>query len=93
MENLSFMSRPQLIMMSKADLIHGAYYAGHCRNTSIARWNGKTQCFVYWRTKFGNTFPEYIRHAEDEKVYDAFEPTYRLTHHTQEIPFEKKEDV
>jgi hypothetical protein len=56
----------------KAALVHGEYYVGHCRNACIARWNAEKQCFYHWRTKFGQTFIETIRHPEDDQTYDVF---------------------
>jgi hypothetical protein len=48
--------------IAKADLEHGAYYTGSCRNASVARWDSNKQCFVHWRSKFGDRFLEEIRH-------------------------------
>jgi hypothetical protein len=60
-------------MIAKADLIVGAKYAGRCRNASEAVWDGKY--FIYTRYKFGDSYPEKIKHPEDESVYDVFEPS------------------
>lgn len=56
----------------KRDLVHGAYYKGECRNATIARWDGINQCFVHYRTKWGEKFTETILHPEDELVFDVF---------------------
>ena len=58
--------------IAKADLVHGAYYKGRCRNAQIARWNAETQRFVHWRTKWGHTYTEEICHPDDEKDFDVF---------------------
>ncbi|HET8688686.1 MAG TPA: hypothetical protein VFM18_18885 [Methanosarcina sp.] len=58
--------------IQKENLEHGAYYKGRCRNASIARWNGETELFYHWRTKFGQRFIEEIRCPEDEQHYDVF---------------------
>ena len=59
-------------VIPKLNLEHGAYYQGRCRNASIARWNGERGVFVYWRTKFNDTFLEEIRCPEDDKHFDVF---------------------
>lgn len=60
----------------KEYLMHGEYYAGECRNASVARWDKYNNCFVYNRTKFGLTFTETIKHPKDEinKSIDVFYP-------------------
>ena len=65
-------------MIAKKDLKHGAYYEGHCRNATIARWDGQKQHFVHWRNKFGQWFTETICHPEDDMVWDVFEPYKEL---------------
>ena len=72
--------------IAKADLEHGAYYAGRCRNASEARWNAERQVFVHWRTKFNNTFLEEIKHPEDENFFDVFVVEHKLDIPTKEIP-------
>jgi hypothetical protein len=57
-------------VIPKIQLITGAYYNGRCRNTTLARWNGKK--FIYQRTKFGDTYFESICCPEDDSVYDVF---------------------
>ena len=56
----------------KSELVHGAYYIGHCRNSEIARWNAITSRFVYRRHTFGHEFLEEIHHSEDYCGYDVF---------------------
>jgi hypothetical protein len=74
----------------KKMLTHGEYYAGTCRNACIARWNADEQCFWHWRTKFGNTFLEKIKHPEDEPKYDVFFPVVYLGNALpQAIEFDK----
>lgn len=68
--------------IKKSDLVVGAYYFGHCRNTKLARWNGKQ--FVHWRTKFADTFLETINCPEDDEVFDVFYAMERVTN--LEIP-------
>ena len=75
-------------MIQKKDLIDGAYYEGECRNATIARWNGKKEVFVYLRTKFNETFPEEIKHPDDEQHYDVFIPQKLIKNPATEIPME-----
>lgn len=75
-------------MIQKKDLIDGAYYEGECRNAGVARWNGKKEAFVYLRTKFNETFPEEIKHPDDEDHYDVFIPRKLIKHPEIEIPME-----
>ncbi len=74
--------------IAKQDLIHGAYYAGSCRNASEARWNADKQVFVHWRTKFNHTFLEEIKHPEDDQLFDVFVVESILENPSKEIPFE-----
>lgn len=73
--------------LPKKYLEHGMYYAGVCRNASIARWNGTKQEFVHWRHKFGHEFVETIKHPEDEQHFDVFYPVIRLNR-LKEIPLD-----
>ena len=72
--------------ITKADLEHGAYYRGRCRNATLARWNAERQCFVHWRSKFGSTFLEEIRHPEDDKHFDVFVVEEKTENPEHEIP-------
>jgi hypothetical protein len=74
--------------IAKADLEHGAYYRGRCRNASEARWDANKQCFVHWRTKFGSTFKEEIRHPEDDKHFDVFVVNEKIDKPEREIPLD-----
>ena len=58
--------------IAKADLEHGAYYVGRCRNATEARWDANKNRFVHWRTKFGHKYLEEICHPEDNKHFDVF---------------------
>lgn len=63
--------------IKKKDLVVGQWYKGpDFRNGDRGKWNG-TQ-FEYKRTKFGNTFIDYIDHFEDDKGYDVFFPMEAL---------------
>ena len=73
--------------IAKADLVHGEYYRGRCRNASIARWNAETQRFVHWRTKFKFEYTEEICHPDDEKDFDVFVVEARCEPE-KEIPFD-----
>ncbi|MEK7512905.1 MAG: hypothetical protein AAB601_01780 [Patescibacteria group bacterium] len=77
-------------VIPKAELKHGAYYRGRCRNATVARWNAAKGCFYHWQTKFGMTFIETIRHPEDESRYDAFEPFEEVPIPEREIPFKRE---
>lgn len=56
----------------KAQLVHGCYYYGRCRNATLARWNADKNLFYHWRYKFGTKFIETICHPEDDQQYDVF---------------------
>ena len=43
-------------IIPKTFLQHGYWYAGHCRNATLARWDSRTGLFYYWREKFGRVF-------------------------------------
>lgn len=61
-------------MISKADLIDGQYYHGVCRNSYIAVWDKRKNCFFYMRSKFGGWLLEKISHPDDEEYWDVFIP-------------------
>jgi hypothetical protein len=83
------MNREQLDFIPKDKLEHGGYYEGMCRNASVARWDAVKEVFWHWRTKFGSTFPETIKHPSDEDVFDVFYPMkVTSTDHIKEIPME-----
>ena len=71
----------------KSDLIHGAYYAGRCRNARVARWNGIENKFYHYRRKFGREFIETIKCPEDEPCFDVFVTHALLENPEKEIPF------
>ena len=60
----------------KSELVEGATYYGGCRNSEYAEWTGEK--FVYKRTKFGNSYNEYINHFEDDDGYDLFIPIKKI---------------
>jgi len=68
-------------MIKKSNLVNEAHYLGTCRNSYVAKWISKDNCFYYMRTKFGDTFIESIKHPEDDDRFDFF------------IPMEKIEDI
>lgn len=61
-------------MIRKKDLVDGKLYRGTCRNQTEATWHADKNRFTYLRTKFGQTFPEYINHPEDDDGFDFFCP-------------------
>jgi len=65
----------------KSRLIPGEYYAGRCRNATVARWDGKK--FWYWRVKFGSRFLESIHHPDDDQTFDVF--TVKAWVHEREV--------
>ena len=69
-----------------APFVHGAYYRGHCRNASIARYNAETDRFVYMRHKFSTVFSEDIHHAGNDDGFDLFEPFAVVENPPFEIP-------
>lgn len=60
----------------KKNLVIGALYKGHCRDTQYATWDG-TQ-FYFSKFKFGAVRPEFIKHPEDDEVFDVFFPQYQI---------------
>jgi hypothetical protein len=59
-------------IIPKAELQHGHYYVGHCRNAYLARWDAEHNCFKHWREKWGTRFIETINHPEDDNGFDLF---------------------
>lgn len=72
----------------KQELIHGAYYAGRCRNASTARWNAETNLFYHWSYDLGGRFVDTISCPEDELEYDVFVTDELLEYPREEIPFD-----
>lgn len=70
-----------------AQLKHGSYYVGICRNACIARWNEEEQQFYHWREKMGDIFTEEIRHLSYDTKFDVFCPMRLLENPRFEIPF------
>jgi len=89
-------------MLKKEDLIDGEQYIGVCRNSSVAIWSAKDNCFFYIRNKFGKYFVEKINHPEDddgfdlfipyEKIVSRFEEEWRYDSRTASILFPKNEE-
>lgn len=74
-------------MVAKDKLVDGRYYAGDCRNASVAQWRADHGVFVYMRTKFGSTFPEDICHPADDDGFDLFVPLHEVEpKENQKIP-------
>ena len=87
-------------LLQRADLKHGVYYVGRCRNATVGRWNAKEGCFYHWREKHGTVFIETIKMPVDEDLFDVFRPVRELVDPKFEIPFDdaagfggKKEDL
>jgi len=56
----------------KDQLEVGKEYYGSCRNSGVAKWNGKE--FEYDRYKWGFTYKDTIRHFQDYDDTDFFIP-------------------
>jgi hypothetical protein len=69
--------------ISKSNLIDGATYIGHCRNSDTATWNKERNCFVYARYKFGESYEDTCKHPEDDDGYDLFFPQVLASVDTQ----------
>lgn len=65
-------------MIAKKDLVDGAIYLGHCRNSQYAVWDAGERKFKYVREKFGNEYWDEVEHPEDDIGYDVFVPTLKL---------------
>jgi hypothetical protein len=77
--------------LTKEELEDGAYYVGHCRNASVARWNAEKQQFYHWREKWGIFSTETIKHPVDDEKFDVFLPHRKLEEPKFEIPFDETE--
>lgn len=78
--------------LTKSELEHGAYYAGHCRNAQIARWDAERNRFIHWRTKFFETFLEEIKHPDDEKNFDVFLASHKIDTPEKPIPLSSERE-
>lgn len=65
-------------LIPKKDFIDGAYYSGHCRNASVAKWNATRNKFQYVRTKFTSKFVDEVEAVEDDVGFDLFYPTAKV---------------
>jgi len=75
------------LMLAKSELKVGAYYEGECRNSDVARWNGKV--FLFWRSKFRDVFIDDVPHFEDrEHGMDYYEPFREVEYTELEIPLD-----
>ena len=79
-------------IIPKAELKHGSYYKGRCRNASVARWNGEEQKFYHWRTKWGDKFIETIYAPEDDSIFDVFIAKEEVEPE-EEIPFKDRFEI
>ncbi len=77
-------------MLHKTDLEDGAYYRGYCRNATVAMWSGARNCFIYMRQKFDLSYPEKIRHPEDDDGFDLFVPLEKVSPQESEIIVENQ---
>lgn len=76
------------VIIPKDRLVDGNYYAGLCRNASVARWNGADNHFTHWRDKFGRVFLEDIGYFTPDGQWDEFIPVIDLgAELPREIPF------
>lgn len=73
-------------VIPKADMAHGAYYKGFCRNARVARWDATNNLFVHWRSKFDDVYLETILHADDGGSWDTFKPFRLLPTEAVEFP-------
>lgn len=83
-ERWKMMYQPKMYI-PKSELVHGEYYSGSCRNSSIARWSATRNIFLYMRSKFGDYFVDEIDHPEDNRGYDLFYPTAIAVPETNQI--------
>lgn len=73
-------------VIPKADMAHGTYYKGFCRNARVARWDATNNLFVHWRSKFDDVYLETILHADDGGSWDTFKPFTHLPTEAVEFP-------
>lgn len=73
-------------VIPKADMAHGTYYKGFCRNARVARWDATNNLFVHWRSKFDDVYLETILHADDGGSWDTFKPFRLLPTEAVEFP-------
>lgn len=69
----AYRERWAALRIQKADLQHGQYYVGLCRNGHVARWDADHGVFRYWRLKYGRVFVEELHCREDEPCFDVFD--------------------
>ncbi|HLG94732.1 MAG TPA: DUF433 domain-containing protein [Bryobacteraceae bacterium] len=84
-----FTGRP---ILPKDRLVHGRYYKGRCRNTTIARWHAYEAQFYFWRVKFDRIDIQTIKYPTDEAdaMLDRFDVVEELPHPKFEIAFDHK---
>jgi hypothetical protein len=80
-------------ILSKTELVDGAYYVGRCRNATVARWSAAHGCFFHWRVKFDRIFVEEIKHPVDEDYFDVFRVVRVLPEAKFEIPLASLTDA
>lgn len=74
---MGFTERFLPLIIPENRLVHGNYYMGRCRNTSVARWNSETKEFHHWRNKFGWR-KETIEYWQVDGHFDGFIPIFDL---------------
>jgi len=65
-------------VIPKAGLIDGMLYRGECRNADKAVWRADKNRWEYERTKFGETFTDFVEALEDGQGFDVFLPIEAL---------------
>lgn len=79
-------------ILLKDRLVHGRYYVGRCRNTTVARWNAEENCFFHWREKAGEIRIRTIKYPTDEQDpwWDVFDVVEELPSCKFVIPFDSE---
>jgi uncharacterized protein (DUF433 family) len=77
-------------VLPKNQLVHGKYYRGRCRHSTVARWNNDEQCFYHWREKITFVYMETIKYPTDEEEpwWDCFDVVEELPVCKIDIPFD-----
>ena len=77
-------------ILPRDQLMHGKYYKGRCRHTTVARWNAEEECFYHWREKMGFVYVAEINYPTDsfEPWWDVFDVVEELSDPRFEIPFD-----
>lgn len=84
----------EIKMISKSEMVDGAYYNGICRNTRVALWDEKENVFIHLSYSF-HYYMDKIEHFEDvkHKSIDGFIPIEQVEPIHHEIISKIKNEI